>query len=350
MKKVLSVLMVMVLMTGMLTLTGCGSSDTANGELNFFNWTEYMPQSVLDAFTEEYGIKVNYTTYSSNEEMLAKIQSGEEGMYDLAIASDYMVSVMIDNGTIQPLDKDSLTNLGNLSADFMDMEYDPGNEYSIPYMLSNAILCYNSEKVPGGITSISDLLNPEFENSLVVLDDERMVIGMVALSLGYSVNETDPDRLEEIKERLFELKPNIKIFDSDTPKSSMIAGETSIGYMWNAEVVLSMQEVESIVPVYAEEGMVLMFDNFVIPTGAKNKENAELFINFCMRPEIAKMISDEYPYVSPNEAAKALFSEEYLSNPVSNPSSEELAKGQLLKNLGEASKIYDDIWTEFKNK
>lgn len=348
MKKLISMMMILVVMVSI--LSSCKSGESEKGELNFFNWTEYMPQSVLDAFTEEYGIKVNYTTYSSNEEMLAKIQSGEEGMYDLAIASDYMVSVMIDNGTIEMLDKDKLTNLDNLSKDFMDMEYDPGNAYSIPYMLSNALLAYNSEKVPEGITSIKDLFNPAFDNAMVVLDDQRMVIGMVALSLGYSVNETDPGRLEEIKQRLFELKPNIKIFDSDTPKSSMIAGETSIGYMWNAEVVLSMQEVDSILPVYPEEGMVLMFDNFVIPTGAKNKENAQLFIDFCMRPDIAKMISEEYPYVSPNEAAKSLFSEEYLSNPVSNPPSEELAKGQLLKNLGETSKVYDDIWTEFKNK
>jgi spermidine/putrescine-binding protein len=337
-------------MTSVLTMTGCSSNASENGELNFFNWTEYMPESVLDAFTEEYGIKVNYTTYSSNEEMLAKIQSGEEGMYDLAIASDYMVSVMVENGTIQTLDKDKLTNLANLNEEFMDMEYDPGNVYSLPYMLSNALLAYNSEKVPEGIRSFNDLFNPAYENSMVVLDDQRMVIGMVALSLGYSVNETDPAKLEEIKNRLFELKPNIKIFDSDTPKSSMIAGETSIAYMWNAEVVLSMQEMESVVPVYPEEGMVLMFDNFVIPTGAKNKENAELFIDFCMRPDIAKMISVEYPYVSPNIAAKELFSQEYLNNPVSNPPAEEIAKGQLLKNLGETSKIYDDMWTEFKNK
>jgi spermidine/putrescine transport system permease protein len=350
MRKKYLILKMLTLLTVLFVVTGCGEKTEEKGELNFFNWTEYMPQSVLDAFTEEYGVSVNYTTYSSNEEMLAKIQSGQEGMYDLAIASDYMVSVMIDNGTIQSLDKSKLTNLGNLSEDFMDMEFDPGNQYSVPYMLSNALLAYNSDKVTDDITTVNDLFNPEYENSMVFLDDQRMVIGMVALSLGYSVNETDPTKLEAIKQRLFELKPFIKIFDSDTPKSSMIAGETAIGYMWNAEVVLSMQEVDTIVPVYPEEGMVLMFDNFVIPTGAKNKENAQLFIDFCMRPEIAKMISEEYPYVSPNDAAKALFSEAYLSNPVSNPPSEEIAKGQLLKNLGETAKIYDDIWTEFKNK
>lgn len=342
----------MLLVTAM--LGGCGSTSASGGkkggELNFFNWTEYMPQSVLDAFEKETGIKVNYTTYSSNEEMLAKIQSGEKGMYDLAIASDYMVDIMKANGTITKLDKSKISNLANINPVYMGMPYDSTNDYSVPYMISNALLCYNKEKVPEGITSIKDLYKPEYKNSLVVLDDQRMLIGLAALSLGYSINETDPAKLAEIKAKLIEMKPNIKIFDSDTPKASMISGETSIGYMWCAEVVLSMQENPNIVPVYPEEGICLMFDNFVIPDGAKNKANAEAFINFCLRPEISKMISDEFPYVNPNKAAFALLSDAFKSNPVSNPPESEIAKGQLLENLGDAASLYDDMWTEFKNQ
>ena len=355
MKRIINFVVVLAMIIAV--MTGCGSSSgsdnsekKAGGEINFFNWTEYMPQSVIDAFEEEYGIKVNYTTFSSNEEMLAKIKSGEKGMYDLTIASDYMVNTMIKEDLLEKLDKDKIKNISNLNPAYMNMEFDQDNQYSVPYMLSNAILCYNKSKLPEGITSFSDLYDPKYKNSVVCLDDMRMVIGITAISLGYSVNETDPQKLSKIKEKLFELKPNIKVFDSDTPKSSMIAGETSIGYMWCAEVALAMQENPDIVPVYPKEGLCLMVDNFVIPTGAKNKENAELFIDFILRPDISKLVSDEFPYVNPNKAAFDLLPDSFKNNPASNPPEEEMKKGQLLHNLGDKAKLYDDLWTEFKNK
>lgn len=330
-------------------ISGCGSGSDNKGELNLFNWTEYMPQSVIDAFQKEYGIKVNYTTFSSNEEMLAKIKSGEKGMYDLTVASDYMVDTMRETGVIAKLDKSKITNLKNINPNYLNMEFDPNNEYSVPYMIANAILCYNKEKVPEGIKSFNDIFDPKFKNSIVSIDDMRMVIGMAAISSGYTINETDPGKLGQIKEKLISLKPNIKLFDSDTPKTSMISGETSIGYMWCAEVALAMAENENIVPVYPEEGLCLMIDNFVIPDGAKNKANAELFIDFILRPENSKLISDEFPYVNPNKAAFDLLPDSYKNNPASNPPEEEIKKGQLLKNLGDDAKLYDDIWTEFKN-
>lgn len=348
--RIFSLILVVSMMTVLVSACGAGGSSKSKGELNLFNWTEYMPQTVLDAFQKEYGIKVNYTTYSSNEEMLAKIKSGEKGMYDLAVASDYMVNTMATEGVIQKLDKSKISNLKNINATYLGMEFDPSNDYSVPYMISNAILCYNKEKVPEGIKSFKDTFDPKYKNSIVCLDDMRMVTGMAAIALGYSVNETDPAKLEEIKQKLISLKPNVKVFDSDTPKSSMISGETSIGYMWCAEVTLAMQENENIVPVYPEEGLVLMVDNFVIPDGAKNKENAELFIDFILRPEISKLISDEFPYVNPNAAAFDLLPESFKNNPASNPPEEEMKKGQLLKNLGDKTKLYDDLWTEFKNK
>jgi spermidine/putrescine transport system substrate-binding protein/spermidine/putrescine transport system permease protein len=251
---------------------------------------------------------------------------------------------------LEKLDLSDIDNIKNIDPQYLKMYFDPGNEYSVPYMISNAILCYNKQKIPEGITSFNDIFDPKYKNSIVSLDDQRMVIGLAAIAAGESVNETDPAKLEKIKEKLFSLKPNIKVFDSDSPKSSMISGETSIGYVWCAEASLAMKENKDIVPVYPEEGLCLMFDNFVIPSGAENKKNAELFINFFLRPEISKMFSDEFPYVNPNKAALPLMSEEYKSNPASNPPAGAIAKGQLLKDLGDSTGLYDDIWTEFKNK
>jgi len=348
MKKLKTVLLLALLPA--LLLTGCSKSKSTAGELNFFNWTEYMPQSVLDAFEKEYNIKINYSMYSSNEEMLAKVKSGEKGMYDLVVPSDYMVDIMRTEGELEKLDMSKITNFGNIDPQYTKMYFDPLNEYSVPYMISNAILCYNSDKIPGGIKSFTEIFDPKYKNQLVVLDDQRMVMAIAALALGESINETDPVKLKAIKEKLFSLKPNIKVFDSDSPKSQMISGETSIGYVWCAEAALAMQENPHILPVYPTEGLALMFDNMAIPAGARNKENAMLFINFILRPEISKMISEEFPYVNPNKAAYPILPDSYKNNPASNPPAGALDKGQLVKNLGDDAQLYDDIWTEFKNR
>lgn len=351
MRKILNVLLLAAMIGSLSFTAGCGSSSgKGGGELNFFNWTEYMPQSILDAFTKEYGIKINYTNFSSNEEMYAKIKSGEAGMYDLIVPSDYMVDKMRTEGMLEKLDISKLTNLQNIDSKYRNVYYDPTGEYSVPYMISNAILCYDKSKITEGIKTFGEIFDPKYKNSIVCIDDQRMVIGMAAIATGESVNEKETAKLEKVKEKLFSLKQNVKVFDSDSPKSSMISGETSIGYLWCAEASLAMKENPNIVPVYPEDGLVLMIDNLSIPKDAKNKENAELFINFFLRPEISKMFSDEFPYVNPNGAAQPLLSDEFKNNPASNPPPTALAKGQLLENLGDAAGLYDDMWTEFKNK
>jgi spermidine/putrescine-binding protein len=349
MNKMKTVLAGLVL-AAVLVTSGCGESPEKKGELNFFNWTEYLPQSVLTAFEEEYNIKVNYSMYSSNEEMLAKVKSGEKGMYDLIIPSDYMIDIMRKSGDLEKIDRTKIPNFGNVDPQYTKMYFDPANEYSVPYMISNAILCYNRTKIPQGITSFGEIFDPRYKNQLVVLDDQRMVMAAAAIALGESINETDPVKLSVIKDKLFSLKENIKVFDSDSPKSQIISGETSIGYVWCAEAALAMQENPNIIPVYPTEGLALMFDNLAIPAGAKNKENALLFINFILRPEISKMISAEYPYVNPNKAAYAILPDSYKNNPASNPPAKALEKGQFVMNLGDSAQTYDDIWTEFKNQ
>ena len=349
MKKIKNIFLLIFLAAALIS-SGCSDSQKTGGELNFFNWTEYLPQSVLTAFEAEYHIKVNYSMYSSNEEMLAKVKSGEKGMYDLIVPSDFMIDIMRKSGDLEKIDKTKISNFANIDPQYTRMYFDPENDYSVPYMISNAILCYNREKIPQGITTFGEIFDPKYKNQLVVLDDQRMVMAIAAIAMGESINETDPVKLTAIKEKLFSLKENIKVFDSDSPKSQMISGETSIGYVWCAEAALAMRENPNILPVYPREGLAFLFDNLAIPAGAKNKENAMLFINFILRPEISKMISAEYPYVNPNKAAYPILPDSYKNNPASNPPAESLAKGQFVMNLGDSAHIYDDIWTEFKNK
>jgi spermidine/putrescine-binding protein len=327
---------------------GGGSGGSADaGELNLYIWAEYLPDSVLERFTEETGIKVNVSIYSSNEDLLAKVQGSNEGIYDVVVPSDYMVKMMAEEGLLEELDKEALPNLDNIAESFLDPSFDPDNTYSVPYMGGAAMIVYDSSVVTEPITGYQELFDPKYANSIVALDDFRAVIGMTAKSLGYSLNTTDEDELAEVATRLEQLKPNVKLLDSDSPKSAMLSGETSIGYMWNAEVAICQEEDPSFEAVFPSEGCYLFLDNLSILKGAKNRENALKFINFILEPEVSKMISEEFPYLNPNEEAVALLPDSYRDNPVSNVPPEVIAKGEYVQDLGADVGKYDELWTEF---
>jgi len=333
------------------SLVGCkGSSSTSTDkqELNVFNWTEYIPDAVIAKFEDETGIKVNYSTYSSNEECLAKVESSSEGTYDIVVPSDYMISIMKQKGLLEELNKGNITNFSNLNDTYLNKEFDEGNKYSMPFDAGAAVLAVNTDVVKDSITSYKDLLNSKYANSLVVLDDQRALIGLALKALGYSLNEVSDAKLAEAKAYLEKLKPNIKAYDSDSPKTSLISGETSIGFIWNAECALAMAEKPSIKPVYPKEGMYLFIDSFAVPKGAKNKENAEKFINFMLRPEISKMVTDVFPYKNVNKAAYDSLSESYKNNGASNVPDSEMAKGEFVKDVGDATSKFDKLWSEIK--
>ena len=340
-------------MTLSMVLTGCGSKETNAGadagELNLFIWTEYVPDSVIEKFKEETGIKVNVTTFSSNEDMLAKVKSEAPGAYDVIQPSDYMVAQLISQGMVAELDKDVLTNLGNIGEEYLNPSYDPGNVYSVPYQGGVAAIAVNTDKVDMEITSYDDLFDPALANSLVVLDDFRAIIGMTARSMGYSMNETDPAKLEEIKEKLLTLKTNVKLYDSDSPKSALISGDCSVGMIWNAEIALSMAENSNIEIVFPEEGPYVFMDNWCVTKESPNYDNAMKFINFMMDPEVTRMVLDEFPYLNPNKTAVEAMGEEYSENPAKNPPAEVIASGEYVENLDvDTLAIYDEMWTELK--
>lgn len=315
-----------------------------NGEtrevLNVFNWSEYLPQSVIDKFEQTYNIKVNYSTFSSNEEMLAKLMAGG-GNYDLTVASDFMVEILSKQSLIRTIDKTSLTNLNNIGSQFLDLPFDKGNKYSIPYMWLAGIIAYDSSKIPEGtIKGYKDLWRPELKNSLTLLDDERVIIGMTLKMLGYPFNETSPIALQKAKEELKKLQPNIKSYDSDSPKTSLINGEAKAIFAWGAEGSLASRENPNIKYVIPEEGLFLQQDNFVIPKAAKNILSAELFINFIMEPEISAE--------NPNTAAYQYIDKAILDDKAVYPPEEAVKKGEYLRDIGNSVTELDQIWTEVK--
>jgi ABC-type spermidine/putrescine transport system, permease component II len=328
---------------------GASGKKEVQGELNVFNWSEYLPQSVIDKFEQTYNIKVNYSTFSSNEEMLAKLMAGGS-QFDLVVASDYMVEVLNKQNLIQPIDKSNIPNFKNLDENVLNLSFDPGNKYSVPYMWGDACIAVNTSKVKVPIKSYKDLWNPELKNSIVVLDDQRAIIGMALKKLGYSINETSPEALEAAKKELVALQPNIKAYDSDSPKTLLINGEASVGFVWGAEVSLAKRENENITTVIPTEGLFLQQDNFVIPAQSRNKSAAELFVNFILEPEISAEISKEFPYANPNKAAYPYVDESILKDVAVYPPDDAVKKGEHLKDIGQSVQLFDNIWTEVKNK
>jgi len=336
-----------------LLLGACGGKAEEK-VVNLYAWSEYIPQALLDGFTEQTGLEVNYDAYSSNEELLAKLQAGASG-YDVIIPSDYTVSIMIKQGLLEELDFSKLPNFTNIGEEFKNPEYDPGNKYTVAYQWGTSCLVVDTSKVTRPITKWADLWDAEFEGRVVLLDDEREVIGMVLNVLGYDKNSTDPAQLEEAKAKFLELMPNVRLFDSDSPKTALLSGEVWLGQTWNGEAALAYQENPNIAYVFPEEGCTIWIDNLAIPKGAPHKDAAHQLINYILAPEASILITAEFPYSNPNIAALELLRtanpelyEAYMGFSATNPSPEDMQRLEFVEDLGEATALWDRIWTEVK--
>ena len=334
-----------ILLVFIFLLSGCSNNEEV---VNILNWSSYIPNEVIKDFEHQTGIKVNYNTYSSNEECLAKLQAAKSGTYDLIFPSDYLVELLIEKEMIQKLDKTKLNNIDNLNTNYLDLEYDPGNIYTLPFLAASVVIVYDEKFVNKKITSYNDLLSSEYADNIVLLDDQRIIIGMALLALGYDMNDTNDSHIEEATNWLLALKPNIKAFDSDSPKTFMITKETKIGVMWNAEAALAMNEVPSLKVAYPSEGFNISIDNFAIPSNAKNLDNAYKFIDYILRQDVMQKIIEEYPYKNLNIKTQELLSDTYINNIAANIPDNYFNRGLFVKNIDEAILKYDKAWVSIK--
>jgi spermidine/putrescine-binding protein len=344
-----------VLLVMSMILAACGGSKKST-TLNLYAWSAYVPQQMLDDFQTKYGIKVNYDTYSSNEELLAKLQGGASG-YDVIIPSDYIVTLMIKQGMLETIDVTKLSNFGNLDPRFINRDYDPGNKYSIPYQWGTTGLVYDKTVVPTEPKSWIDLWDPAYKSRLVFLDDDREVMAMALEVLGFDRNSTNEDQLKQAEQKLIELKPNILKFDSDEPETAIISGETWAGLVYNGNASLALAEDPNVVYICPTEGCTIWFDNLAIPKGAPHKDAAMLFLDWVLDPQQSILITKEFPYSNPNKAALELLKTDdpttyanYMAFPGTNPDDAFLANAKPIVDVGDATAIYDTLWTDFKSK
>lgn len=314
-----------------------------------YNWSDYLPESLLEDFTKETGIKVEYSTFSNNEVMYSKLKILRGRGYDVIFPSTYLVNVMKNEGLIQPLNHKLLKNINNLSVDLTNLSYDPGNKYSIPYLWGTTGLAIDRKKHPDEkIESWSALWEKKWRNSLVLQNDMREVFHMALKVNGHSTNSADPDEIKQAYERLLRLLPNIKAFD-DTPAKRFKDGDASIGLAFNGDVKLVQDEKPEFNYVYPQEGTTIWIDSFVIPSRAKNVENAHKFIDFMLRPEAAALSASEIGFATPNVGGKELLPEVLRSNIVMFPGKEVMGRVEYQKNVGEAAATYKLYWEKLKS-
>ena len=330
--------------------------EVTSTELNVFVWTEYFPQDMLDCFELVYDIKLNRDEYSSNEEMYAKLSAGGTA-YDLAQPTDYIVPLMIRQGLLQELDHSKLPNMKNMDEGWMNQEFDPGNKYSVPYLAGTDAIVVNTDTVENVPDSWADLWDPEYAGRMVFLDDSRAVIGLTLLTLGYDPNTTDPAQLEEAKAKLAELVPNIKLFDSDSPKTALIAGDVDLGMTWTFEALAAQQENPAIQYIYPTEGAILWQDNWVMLKDAAHADAAYAWLNYIMQGDVFWLTLVDYTYTNPNKAALEFAKANhpdvysaYADSPITNPPAEAITNGHGIQDVGEATPLYDEIWVEVKGE
>ncbi|MES2997818.1 MAG: extracellular solute-binding protein [Pseudomonadota bacterium] len=317
--------------------------------VNVYNWSSYISNEVLKEFTKETGIKVNYATYDSNETMYAKLKANPNSGYDIVVPSTYFVDRMQKQGMLQPLDKTKLSNFKNLNPALLNEPYDPGNHYSIPYFWSVTGIAINTHyHVLSRMQHWADFWKPQYRNQLLLLDDVHEVFSIALLVLGYSPNDTNPKHIRQAYLKLKQLMPNIRLFNDDGVKSLYIDEDLTLGMAWNGDIYQASQENSAIHFIYPKEGFVISIDSMAIPVGAAHLDNAYRFINFILRPDIAKKISLATGYASPNLAAVKLMPKAILSNPIIYPDQKTLQRSVVQTDVGDAEAVYQKYWELLK--
>lgn len=327
----------------------CFSANAVANELNVYIWAAYLPDKVVQEFTKETGIKVNISNYDSNEGMYTKIKLlGNVGHYDLVFPSTYFISKMKNEQLLMELDKSKIPNIKNIDVNLLNKPFDPGNKYSIPYFGGSVGIAYNDLYVSEKVDSWNILFSPKYLNKVHMRDDVRDIFFIAFKLLGYSGNDTNEEHIKEAYEKLKTLIPNIRIFDSAAPKLHYINNEVMIGATENGDAYVASLENHHIKYVYPKEGAIFWMDSFAIPANAKNLYNAYKFINFLLKPEIAKSINTELGFATPNKAAMQLLPEKVRTNAVLYPSKEIQEQGEYQLDIGPAITIYEKYFEMLK--
>jgi spermidine/putrescine transport system substrate-binding protein len=326
-------------------------TNTAGGgkTVNIYNWGDYIDPDLIKRFEKETGYKVIYNTFDSNEAMYTKVKQGGTA-YDVIVPSEYMVEKMINEDLLVKLDHQKLTGLDNYDPRFMDMPFDPGNQYSIPYFWGTLGIVYNDQFVKEGDIQVwDDLWKPEYRNNILIYDSSRDMLGVALASMGKSLNSKNIADLSAAKGKLDALMPNVKAILADEIKVYMARNEAALAVDYSGNAAEMLDENEHLHYVVPEDGGNLWFDNAVIPKTSKNLEGAYAFLNFLSDPQVNAQNTEWVAYATPNNAAEKLLPEEMREDEQWYPDDETMSRLEVYTDLGQKwTQTYNDLFLEFK--
>ena len=323
-------------------VTGVSVSAKDKDELVLYTWDGMVPQEVLDDFEKETGTKVVYSNFDTDETMLEKLSQAKGGDYDVVIADDYIIESAVKEGLVQKLDKDAITNWGNINPLFQGQFYDPDDEYTVPYGAGIPLIVYDPDQVDIDIKGYKDLWDPSLEDSVAIIGAYRVICGITQLSMGESMNEDDVDVIARTGEKLQELAPNIRLIQDDNTQNALLNGEASVAFLYTSQVTQALKDNPDLKVVYPEEGLGFGILGTFIPSEAPNAEAANEFINYLLQPEVTAKCINSVGYYNTNKAADDLVDENLVVP-------DDVTKGESIENVSqEAEQEYNKIWTEFK--
>ena len=346
MKKTLKVFCIMLGITLVCTsFAGCGKEKTV---LNVYNVGDYIDTDVIKAFEKENpDIKINYETFYTNEEMYIKV-ANKSTAYDVIVPSDYMVERLISEDLLYEIDYNNVPNMKNIGTQYLDKDYDPGNKYSVPYMWGTMGILYNKTMVDDPVTSWKILWNEKYKDKIFMYNSERDTIAITLRMLGYSMNSKDDSELNAARDALIAQKDIVLAYCGDEVKDKMIANEGAMTIAWSGDAFYCIDENPDLAYAIPEEGSNLWFDSLVIPKTSRHKAEAEKFIDFMCRPEIAKMNAEYIGYSTANEAGRELLDDEIKNDPLRYPDLSTLNNMEVFRYDKEISRKNADIWQQIK--
>ena len=346
-------LMVFICLFTSLCTGGCASNTERNDVVIVYNWGEYVDPDTLDMFEEETGIHVIYDEFETNETMYTKVEAGA-AEYDVVCPSDYMINKLIENDLLMELDYSRIPNAkANIGAQYWEQsqEFDAGNKYSVPYCWGTVGILYNKTMVAEPIISWAQLWDEKYEDEILMQDSVRDAFMVAEKLYGYSMNTVNPEELQAVKDALITQKPLVQAYVVDQVRDKMIGNEAAIGVIYSGEAIYTQYENPDLEYVIPKEGTNVWIDSWVILKNAPHKENAEKFIDFMCRPDIALMNFEYITYSTPNEAAKALIEDEAIKNsPIAFPELSQYENLESFRYLGESGEtLYNELWKEVKS-
>ena len=336
---------ILLFLLTILVLTSCSKDDS--NVLYVYNWGEYIEPALIEKFEKETGIKVIYDTFEQNEDMYMKVKEGGNN-YDVVVPSDYMAEKMIKQGMLEKIDYSKIPNFRYIDEKFKNLDYDPKNEYTVPYMWGTVGILYNKNKVKEKVDSWNILWDEKYKDNIIMMNSTRDTLGVALKRLGYSMNSRNEVELEKAKESLIEQKDIVLAYLVDETKNQMVNEEADIAVMYSGDAIVAKGENENLEYVIPKEGSNLWFDTLAILKNAKHKENAEKFINFLTDPENAKVNADYIGYSLPSTKAKKLLDKEVQEDKTAYPDLSKHKNMEIFKDPSDFVEKYDDIWADIK--